>query len=1351
MIKKQYTNKEIYDIFFKDKYDVDYKNRNNNKNLIKDIIDTKYVPLDKVAYDDNKLYEFTKNFVKNQLDGLPNFDFKFDQSWYEQNEQPTFPESNNDAERKELEKKIQEFHEDYSKYISFLQNNTTTFSYYWNNNNVEPYPYTGKPYVQNSLASLYAIDIKNKKSMENYNLIEKSTNVLKSHPIISSYVSTPTVLEDTFIKNGKEYNVEDIHLDDLFFDHDTLKVFKIDTPTIEKGYPTTDKGYLYIYNRRRKTRMTKFYLHNGGRMVDKPSTTYHGEVYWNIPTYPDLGHATLFDSVKPYNLDYSLLYLDEKDIFYDRYKNNISKVSDIFLNNTFRNKDVIYPEGKPSYNYTGNEYKERNGNMVLSPAKKDLSSESNWKYDFPNYMIEQTILQNENAYRYFTFDHEKEYRELVLNNNLKTYVNDTSYKSSIVDNLKEDFKERSRLFTTPTYKNTYLHLIGTTSIVIEDPDTVMQVYVTPKRTYIRNNADTNTLYRHTALKNNEYLFPKEGVLADLPYQIFPNYTTNGRYIHSKLMSVDDFNNHFTTNESGYYFGKSFVMKQDGSNPSEYKKINTPLLDYLRYSHLIGIDYNPNLKPNYVHFNGRPRPLFLNTGKFNLDSKVSANILNDFPFLNQTSDVIPYIPSNLSIPKGLIYTEFGFYRDVITSDTDLKNNIKSYNELFKVDKKNKVRVVSQRVLTSSNDYVQEDIIELIRSNKLDDPQNQYYTNGLRSIYSNSQYLMKYNLEGLNDFKLGNIIPNSLKENHYKWNDSIKKFELLYPDYFLNGTGEPSYTSLKTEFVSTNKEKVVDIVNNKKGIDRSIIQPFLHIEGKTYIAGSGEMQKEFKGYSTLIPTGDGIYYTYEDTIKESEIPSYLSLPTIDKYPLPYNGYNIEGEDLAKYLKLVYKGMHKSEELDDNGFPKTIVGIETNYTYPIGINKVINLDTIGKMILDAKGESVPSDISYSNVNTNLDNCSFVSFMEKMKKGYPYSSEVATKLHKKHNMKWNKWTCNFYPDSDRHNDNDPKWRSNIDKNKIKTLVESKIPDLRDLSLKDNSYFTREDVLDLTDKFYNEGEVSKSYVSNVFGYVDNSVGEEKLLNGRHSTSLVFVSGYDNVMSLDKNQKIVVNSNVDKNEKYNLYKLKSLDEPAKNSRSKKKNIYADDRLPLFIPSSSNESRTNIKKDNSKFNDSNNKYTYKFRENLVYKDRIPNLRTFLDTLYKADFTNTNAFGNSIMRGLNSNNNYTTNDIPDSPTSMTFTDVMIEPREIFLELDFVYLNETTHQPELVELPQIRYELTMPEGSSNAQGNIMYNFYIDAGFDNKIMVKFLKNLKKIILLTTIQSFPVYGVVFIKKAGWR
>lgn len=60
---------------------------------------------------------------------------------------------------------------------------------------------------------------------------------------------------------GKKLNLDEIHLDDFYYDYDTVKIFKVDNPKLENGFPTTEKGYLYIFNRYNKDRLTRFYIH----------------------------------------------------------------------------------------------------------------------------------------------------------------------------------------------------------------------------------------------------------------------------------------------------------------------------------------------------------------------------------------------------------------------------------------------------------------------------------------------------------------------------------------------------------------------------------------------------------------------------------------------------------------------------------------------------------------------------------------------------------------------------------------------------------------------------------------------------------------------------------------------------------------------------------------------------------------------------------------------------------------------------------------------------------------------------------------------------------------------------------
>lgn len=66
---------------------------------------------------------------------------------------------------------------------------------------------------------------------------------------------------DTYRNNT--IDLENTHLDDLFFDFDTYKIYKVDNPKLELGYPTTDKGYLHIFNRYKVDRLTRFYFNTG--------------------------------------------------------------------------------------------------------------------------------------------------------------------------------------------------------------------------------------------------------------------------------------------------------------------------------------------------------------------------------------------------------------------------------------------------------------------------------------------------------------------------------------------------------------------------------------------------------------------------------------------------------------------------------------------------------------------------------------------------------------------------------------------------------------------------------------------------------------------------------------------------------------------------------------------------------------------------------------------------------------------------------------------------------------------------------------------------------------------------------
>lgn len=72
---------------------------------------------------------------------------------------------------------------------------------------------------------------------------------------------------------GRKLDLDQIHLDDFYYDFDTVKIFKVDNPTLERGFPTTDKGYLYIFNRYNINRLTRFYMDTENN-YDTPMVPY---------------------------------------------------------------------------------------------------------------------------------------------------------------------------------------------------------------------------------------------------------------------------------------------------------------------------------------------------------------------------------------------------------------------------------------------------------------------------------------------------------------------------------------------------------------------------------------------------------------------------------------------------------------------------------------------------------------------------------------------------------------------------------------------------------------------------------------------------------------------------------------------------------------------------------------------------------------------------------------------------------------------------------------------------------------------------------------------------------------------
>lgn len=1377
MKKKKYSAVEIYNLLYKNKYSV------NDVFEKQDVItDNKSKTFDtdsEVLLSDDNLYNYTKKFVKEQVDAPIKFDFKGNKNLYYSK-----------SETNEINTKEKE------RFMNWLGNSENNINNKYNkisetlSDTVSGYKTKLRP--QNLIPSSRAIDISDTVFMKENNMVttEDETTTLGNSSFVSSFTSSPVIVDNIFRKDGKNTDINEMHADDIFYDEDTVKVFKVDSPRMDKGFPTNESGFLFLYNRRRKTRLSKFYLHNGGRLTDKPSTHYHGKTYWRIPEYPEIGDATLFDSVKPYNLDYSLLYLDGMDVFYNRFRNNISRVTDLFLNNTYRNRDVIYPNGKPSYNKDGNE--------------EFLSPEHNWGYDFPNYMINKSW--NGDNYKFLTFEHYQretndfdntfeDFRLLTRNSRYEEM-----YEAEIRNKSNNDFSQIKEMFSNPSMRNNIMDITNTSSIVIEDPDTVMQVFVTPTRTYIRSNADTNTIYRHHALKNNEYLFPKEGVLSDVVWDIIPKYSKNGQYYPYTLdRNVEDVswtNDALKNKFTGYDFSQPTTF-------DNFPKLLPPVIEFIKNSEELGIDYNPNIKPNYVHFNGKPRPLFMNMYTVNKTKKVDSQILTDFPFLSETSDVVPFIPSNYFIPEGLIYTEFGFFRDSITDDNTLRNNIKKYNNYFKITNENKLHTVEQRLIPSGNSLftARGNIVRNFNTKEyIDDIHGE---NDIQSFYLHYTNTNGYEI----DFIKGNIIQNSKNETSYIYKNG--KYELVKPNYYLNGTGDLTYRVPWTQFASPLKEKASDFVSSNYGKNLNKLQPFLFNDGETYVSSNDTSNTYLNkmGVKTIIPTGDALYYTYEDIIPSNEIENYIQLPDISKYPNPYNGYNIEGEYLSNYLKLAFKGMSKSNELDENGFPKTYVGINTNYKYPMDKDNIINLNTLSKMILRKRvPKEMPSltadEISNVIGNTPAEktkNWSFVSFMEKMKKGYPYSTEVSNKLNKKYDMKWNEWTALFYPDSNRNNRpsniyegthmndlNGGMFRHTINKEFIKKIVDQQLPNLKNYSLRNDSYYTVSDIIDLTSDFYsNSDNFVNRFVRNKFGSENGFYRyslpydiQNKIGNNNKSDIDIFSEYYthdidildlndSNILNIDFSQAISTESKCEVvkingsglNEKvkgkYNLIRRshpRYLNTSYDRTDSKIKYILdtnytiGDINIPMLIPGKIANSSVSGFIYNSGANSNSNRYYY----NTVYNNNAFLLKedTFSSFL-KQEF-------NLDVQGETKENfiSKMESKLKNKPiNSLNVTRYTFEPYEIIIDAYMIYYSEKDTKIRMIKMPDNKFYINKLESLDTSGRNRLAKFNLSDGHILNVNIKTSDRLA----IVSIDTSPgnernsFNGYVIIKKLYWR
>ena len=763
-----------------------------------------------------------------------------------------------------------------------------------------------------------------------------------------------------------EIDINNINLDDLYFNGDCVKVYKIDNPKIENGFPTTDKGFLYVFNRYKVDRLVKFYIPNGGRMVTGPKHWFHSEKHYWIPRKMQRPYNNLFEGVHGYNIDAGLTYLGDNDTFYDRYKNSIKSVLKSYIENTYIDKSMLYENDRGPISFMGevkNEKSDVSDYGIYDERKRGSKEKVDLHSDKKLDIIKNTYERYMEKVATMEYDEDGKLRNGGF--------------ESIYDNMKYYGID---------------HLMDNTSIFIDDPDCVVQMYVTAKRTYIRSNNDAETIYRHTALKNNPYFSPVEGLIRDLPAEVeFGEHSRARKYLNFK---DDAFGGRGRGERMEPYGGLENEMEDmigGGNNDIDIRKKSK--LTQIINGKIPFIVPNLNLVPNHTHYMDEDgnytiiRPLFRNSNPSN------ENHID--------------IPSNLWVPKGLIYTEFGFFRDDNTSDNDLSNSLDEYNDVWKVKKTNTLLTirrnirtnvnVNQRPIEEVNSRTDTSTLEKIETVKF--TQDNFYT-----------VLNKYYHPG--GIWLTNLTSDISRD--YEWNPSKKRFAPINSKFpFLSYTGE--VMNNVDEVQTFNETKVAVMGNSSLAYNLNYkLLPFIYTEYKLPEGAKADRVALKTSYSIYVLKGNALMFSNRDIIKDKSM--YLNLPKLPSVLEPKKSFLLEGKEITDYLNLVFKGMPDSTKKDKLGNPAVKVGVIHKNTYPMPKKESFNID-----VFFPEEESSGYD--------NRDKWQWATFMEKVKKGYPYRDEVKNVIGKEHDMKWTKWTSFYYPNSDRHTtENSDGWRHNID-----------------------------------------------------------------------------------------------------------------------------------------------------------------------------------------------------------------------------------------------------------------------------------------------------------------------------------
>lgn len=583
----------------------------------------------------------------------------------------------------------------------------------------------------------------------------------------------------------KNVSVNDIHLDDFFFLNDQFKIYYISNPTFEKGYPTTDPGFLIIINRYDKDRMSKVYSkkglsltknvphfiernnrvqiedemisENGHTVVEynfynrnRPFLTSHSESFYKLWDNSKGSHwenhlirkEGLQEIIHPFNSDFESEYTS------DGWSTHIVVATSASNNNyKYPLRDYL-PYG--ANNYTA---EIEDSSPLKSESEMEIRRYANEEYSNAEYFNSSIIdVSDENSV-------DIRLGRILSNStvNASQYLLDKSgLHADITDHWTDDDKKK---FLNDELKKCVKSLSNDyiSNVKLVDTDCVTQIFMTAKRSYTRNSNGRYKLAEMSTAKPNTNAI-------DITSRSFNDILENGENDNDEkwylsLISVSDFDfnthpineeNPIVTVSTGFnlndwYDAKNHVF--ENNNREDTSQGNSYYKKYISYRYHTSNLYMPMVYANYSLYGYNPyeydisliykKPADENEKSLGIEDIgqrywVSNEYKTGFVFgyddiqekylkskkidnykgleikfldndgnytikrplfldksdgANKAKWYDLFVPSNYYVPKGLLWTEFGWYRDGITDDATLLKNLKEYNDSFEGAKSN----------------------------------------------------------------------------------------------------------------------------------------------------------------------------------------------------------------------------------------------------------------------------------------------------------------------------------------------------------------------------------------------------------------------------------------------------------------------------------------------------------------------------------------------------------------------------------------------------------------------------------------------------------------------------------------